>query len=74
MKPSPVLDALDAESYEWLGTQAPELLSAIEAEIAAGKKPAQLSRMVSAYVGPERDGLAKRVLQAAKYVERVQTA
>lgn len=36
MKPSPILQALDAESYNWLSVQAPELLTAIEAEVANG--------------------------------------
>ena len=72
MKPSPLIAALDADSYEYLSTQSPELLSAIEAEVAAGKTPSQCARLVSQYVGPERDGLARRVYQAAAHVERMQ--
>jgi len=70
-KPSPVLAALDADSYSWLSTQAPELLDAVEQEIAAGRTPQFLMRQVAAHVGPEREALAMRVYQAARHIERM---
>lgn len=70
MKPSPILQALDAESYNWLSVQAPELLTAIEAEVANGKTPEAIGRMVAAHVGPDRTALAIRCQQAAAYIQR----
>lgn len=69
---SPILDALDAESWQWLSATAPELLSAIESEVASGKSPAQIGRLVSAHVGAERNALTVRVFQAARHCVRTQ--
>lgn len=71
---SPVLDALDADSYQWLATQAPDLLTAIELEMGDGRSPDQLQRLVAAHVGPEREALANRVYQAARHILRRQNA
>jgi hypothetical protein len=73
MKPrSPILDALDLDSYDWLSTQAPELMDAIAQEVAAGKSPEQIRRIIVGYIGPDRLALAERAAQAAAYVERTQ--
>lgn len=67
---SPILDALNAESYAWLSTQCPELLTAIETEIANGRSPEAIARLVAAHVGSERQALATRCFQAASYIQR----
>lgn len=72
MKRSPIVEALNADSWQWLSTTAPELLDAVESEVASGKSPDQIARLVAAHVGPERNALATRVLQAAMHVERTQ--
>lgn len=69
---SPILDALDAESHEYLGNTAPELLSAIESEIASGMRPDAIRRLVAAHVGSDRQALAVRCLQAARHAARMQ--
>ena len=55
---SPILDALNFESYQWLALQAPELIDAIESEVAAGRTPEQIQRIVSGHVGAEREALS----------------
>lgn len=65
---SPIVIALNAESYDWLSAQNPDLVSAIEAEVAAGTKAETIYRMVSQYVGPERQALAVRVRQATHHI------
>lgn len=72
MKPSPILQALDAESYDYLSTAAPELLTAVEQEVANGRSPEAIGRMVAAHVGSDRTALAIRCRQAAAYVQRMQ--
>lgn len=67
---SPIIAALDRDSYDWLSTAAPELLDAIESEVAAGRTPEAVGRMVAAHVGAERSALAIRCQQAAAYIAR----
>jgi type II secretory pathway component PulF len=69
---SPILDALDIESYQYLSIAAPDLLAAIEAEVENGKSADQIQRLVAAEIGPEREALARRCRQAASYIERRQ--
>ena len=67
---SPILAALDRESYLWLAAQSPDILSAVEDEVASGTKPEAIYRMVSQHVGSERQALAIRVHQAANHIAR----
>lgn len=69
---SPILDALDADSWQWMSATSPELLDAIEREVADGKTPAQIQRTIAAHVGPERNALATRAYQAARHCARMQ--
>lgn len=71
-KESPILDALDADSHQWLSLQNPDLLTAIEIEMGKGKSPEQIRRMIAAYVGPEREALSLRAYQAARHHARIQ--
>lgn len=66
--PSPLVAALDAESYAYLSTCAPDILVAVEAEIASGKTPEQVQRIAAQHLGPDRQALAVRVWQAARHV------
>lgn len=69
---SPLLEAIDADAYVWLEQQAPVYLTAIEQELAAGRTPDQIRRLVGEAVGPERSAFALRCYQAAKHVQRMQ--
>ena len=62
-------DALDRMSYEWLSTSAADLVMAIDAELKAGTEPAGIRFIVQRHVGPDRDGLALRCEQAARYLQ-----
>jgi hypothetical protein len=55
--------ALDRESYEWLASQHPDILEAVETEVAAGRTPESIRLFVIRKTG--RDELAARCEQAA---------
>lgn len=58
--------ALDAESYEWLAANVPDVLAALEVEIGKGRTPEQVHLFVlGEYARPE---LAQRLRQAARHV------
>ena len=65
-----LLDAIDRDGYEWLVTNAPHYIAAIEGELRQGATPEQIRYMVSRNVGPDRQGLALRCEQAARYLRR----
>lgn len=69
---SPLLDAIDADAFEWLSHYSPIYLSAIEAELARGWTPEQIRNFMLRHVGPDRSGLALRAEQAARYLQRTQ--
>lgn len=58
--------AIDAQSYEWMLTSHPEMLDAIEAEVAAGVKPDEIRRFVIRQTG--RSEIALRCEQVARFV------
>lgn len=68
---SPLTEALDAISYQWLTTQAPELVVAIDQELDSGRTPYQIRLAAQRHVGPDRDGLALRCEQAARYMQTI---
>lgn len=60
--------ALDRMSYEWLATNAPDLVVAIEQELRSGAQPEAIRFVVQRHVGPDREGLALRCEQAARHL------
>jgi hypothetical protein len=60
--------ALDKVSYEWLAEESPELVEAIEEEVARGITPAQIKWFVLRHT--QRPALASRCEQAARYLAR----
>ncbi len=60
--------ALDRMSYEYLATNAPDLLIAIDLELRSGTEPDGIRFIVQKHVGPDREGLALRCEQAARYM------
>lgn len=70
MKQTALIQAIDADAYGWLESNAPEYLEAIESDLEAGKTPAELRRLASVHLGPDRIGLALRIEQAARHVAR----
>lgn len=57
---------LDKESYQWLAANHPDILAAVEAEVSAGAKPADLRFFVLRQTG--RVEIAQRVEAAARHV------
>lgn len=57
---------LDRESYEWLAGMHPDILAAVEAEIAAGAKPADLRLFTIRQTG--RPEIAQRIEAAARHI------
>lgn len=68
MPTSPLLDAIDADAFDWLTQHAPRYVTAIEAEIRQGRTPAEIRYIVASNVGPDRQGLALRCAQAARHM------
>jgi hypothetical protein len=66
---TPLTEALDAMSYQWLSAQAPELVLAIDEELNSGRSPYQIRLVAQQHVGPDRDGLALRCEQAARHMQ-----
>lgn len=62
--------ALDRESYEWLASQHPDILEAVEAEVAAGRTPGQIRLFVIRKTG--REELANRCEQAANHMKAME--
>jgi hypothetical protein len=60
--------ALDRMSYEYLSTNAPDLIVAINQELQNGIDPKGIRFIVQRHVGPDREGLALRCEQAARYM------
>lgn len=60
--------ALDRMSYEYLSTNAPDLVLAIDQELRTGTEPSGIRFIVQRHVGPDREGLALRCEQAARYM------
>lgn len=57
---------LDKESYSWMAANHPEVLDAIEAEVAAGRSPQDVRLFVLRQTG--RIEIALRCEQSARYV------
>lgn len=66
---SPLHLAIDFDAYEWMTSQAPHYLLAIEKELKLGRTPAEIRYIVSSRVGPDRIGLAMRCEQAARHIQ-----
>lgn len=62
--------ALDRMSYEWLSTNAPDLILAISKEL-PNMTPQGIRFIVQRHVGPDRENLAMRCEQAARHIHRV---
>lgn len=58
--------ALDKESYEWLASNALDILEALEAEVNSGAKPDAIHLYVLGEYG--REELAQRLRQAARHI------
>ena len=67
---SMLIEAIDRDGYEWLLAYAPHYIAAIEDELRQGATPERIRYMVSRNVGPDRQGLALRCEQAARYLQR----
>lgn len=58
--------ALDAESYEWMAANNPDILRAIEREVRAGHEPRSIRQFV--LVQTSRWEIALRCEQAARHI------
>lgn len=61
---------LDKESYEWLASQHPDILEAVEAEVGAGRTPEQIRLYVIR--ATNRTELAQRCQQSARHIKRME--
>lgn len=67
---NPIAEALDKMSYDYLSTAFPDLIMAIDIEVAQGSSPERLRFITQRHVGADRENLALRVEQAARYMRR----
>lgn len=65
-------DAVNHDGYEYLQANAPYYLSAIEAAVIKGATPAEIKAYMSRLVGPDRQAMVKRCVQAAGYILKQQ--
>jgi hypothetical protein len=63
-----LVSALDKLSYDFLVTNAPELIPAIERALTDGLTPQGVRFIVQREVGSLREGIALRCEQAARYL------
>lgn len=66
--PSALIDAIDADAFDWLMQHAPRYVTAIETELRTGRTPEEIRYIVASNVGPDRMGLALRCYQAARHM------
>jgi hypothetical protein len=66
-----LIAALDRMSYDYLSTNAPDLIVAIDRALQDGNEPEGIRFIVQRHLGPDRDGLARRCEQAARYIAAV---
>jgi hypothetical protein len=59
-------DAIDAESWEWLQDNAPELATAVYKEVQAGANPDEIQRHIMRRT--QRPALALRCEQSARHL------
>ena len=70
MSANPITTVLDAIAYEWLATNYPQLVKAIDTELNRGITPGDVRFVVQRHGGPDRDDLALRCEQAARHLMR----
>ena len=56
------------ESYEWLTDNHPAIAEAVETLTLDGTTPEEIKRFVLDRLGPERNGLATRCLNASRFL------
>lgn len=64
--------ALDKYSHEWLSSNYPDLVTAIEIDMTRGATPQGIRFLVQQRVGPDRESLALRCEQAARHMMTLQ--
>jgi hypothetical protein len=61
-------EAIAEDSCDWLAANAPRMVDAIHNSLISGLTPEQIRWVVSENVGPDRQGLALRCYQAARWM------
>lgn len=67
----PLMAVIDRDGYEYLEVVHPDYLTAVEAELQAGHTPDEIRRKVLRLAGPDRQALAMRCEQAARFLSRM---
>jgi hypothetical protein len=70
MKPdfTPLAEAFDSDDYDWLNTNAPAYLQAIEKLLTGGATVEQIKSYAQQRAGPDRQRFVARCEGAARYV------
>lgn len=68
IKPINTLSAFNAEAWEWLNENAPDIAQGVQADVAAGCKPDAIYWQVLDLVGTHRRPVAVRCRLAAEFL------
>ena len=68
MSANSITTVLDAIAYEWLATNYPQLVQAIDTELSNGSTPSDVRFVVQQHSGADHDDLALRCEQAARHI------
>lgn len=68
-----IAQTLDKDSWEWICANHPLVADALGVEVQRGASPGDLRDFVRRYLGYHRDDFARRIEQAARYLESVKT-
>ena len=68
MSANSITTVLDAIAYEWLSTNYPQLVKAIDTELDRGSAPGDVRFVVQQHSGADHDELALRCEQAARHL------
>jgi len=67
-KKSPLINAIESESYEYLLQHAPDFLDAIQSELDNGKTVDEIRYLLTVELGSDRIALVRRCVQAANWI------
>lgn len=65
---APLAEAFDTDDYDWLNTNAPAYLQAIERLLGSGASVEQIKEYAQRRAGPDRQRFVARCEGAARYV------
>lgn len=66
--------AAELDAYNWLESNHPEYVNALEEAVGQGAEPDRIRRFMIQYAGEHRAEMAKRLELAARHIKKIQEA